>query len=265
MKNPILFCFLGALVMFSFYSFQEPKLKKRITDKEFKYEFYVTDKEPSIKEERIYYWFKGGSIHNAENGIAGELLDDSYSKFYLNNQLAESGSFESGLKVGLWKTWYPNGVLESSQYWADGRRRGMYYHYDTSAELLEKGRYAKNKKQGVWINYSLKDTVTYAKGERIVKSEKELAKEAKRKADKAKRKQKREAKQNIKKAERAAKKIAKQNKDAEDKAAAVKNGTKKEEVSKTQKSTLQPEVKTTKDNFFKRLFSKKKKANDKSQ
>lgn len=115
-KNSILKTFgiyslLGFVLVLSLLSFQEwePNLKKRISDTSYRYEFYVTKDEPRVKSDRIYYWFKGGTIHNSENGISGELLHDVFEKFYLNNQLAEKGEFKKGLKVGLWKTWYANG------------------------------------------------------------------------------------------------------------------------------------------------------------
>lgn len=161
LRTTDIYCFLGTVIVLSLVSFQEPKLKKRITDKDFKYEFYVTDDSPRIKEQRIYYWFKGGAIHTSENGTSGQLLHDTFEKFYLNNQLAEKGNFESGLKVGLWRTWHQNGVLKSTQDWASGRRRGMYLHYNDKAVLIEKGRYYTGKKQGQWINFITKDTIEY--------------------------------------------------------------------------------------------------------
>ncbi|RXR31872.1 hypothetical protein EQG68_09390 [Flavobacterium piscinae] len=96
------------LFIFLFGSFAIPNLKKRITDKEYRYEFYTTQKEVSAKQDRLYYWFKGGAIHSSEYGVSGELLDGEFEKFYLSNQLAEKGVFKKGLKDGLWKTWHWN-------------------------------------------------------------------------------------------------------------------------------------------------------------
>lgn len=99
---------LFGLLVFLLGSFTPPNLKKRITDTEFRYEFYTTKKEVSAKQDRLYYWFKGGAIHSSEYGVSGELLDGEFEKFYLNNQLAEKGEFKKGLKEGLWKTWHCN-------------------------------------------------------------------------------------------------------------------------------------------------------------
>ncbi|WP_162126050.1 toxin-antitoxin system YwqK family antitoxin [Flavobacterium phycosphaerae] len=258
MRDSVVNLVIGTVVVLSFFSFQEPRLKKRITDSNFKYEFYVTDNKPDVMSDRVYYWFKGGAIHNSENGIAGELLDETFDKFYLNNQLAESGTFKNGLKVGLWKTWHTNGFLATSQYWNDGRRKGMNFHYSDRGELIEKGRYSRGKKQGVWINFISKDTVTFNNGEKVIPSQVDLAREAKIKENKAKRKIKRDEKKKDKQLEKEKRKA--------DKTKATSN--KENDTrgnNKMNSSNNNPEPKAKKDNFFKRLFSKKEKSNGKGK
>jgi antitoxin component YwqK of YwqJK toxin-antitoxin module len=159
---------------------------KRITDADFKYEFYTTDKSPGIKDGRQYYWFKGGAIHNSQSGVAGELLHDRFTKFYRGNQMAEQGSFNNGLKNGIWKSWHRNGMLQSEEYWKQGLKAGLSNVYDVEGKLLEKGRYKNSKKHGRWINYTSKDTVNYHRGEivvekpRLTKEEKASQKAAKK-------------------------------------------------------------------------------------
>jgi antitoxin component YwqK of YwqJK toxin-antitoxin module len=133
------FNWLIILLTFSLVSFSDPYTIKRISDANFRYEFYVTEKTVTPQKKKIYYWFKGGAIHNSESGMAGNLLDGEFLKMYHSNQLAEQGKFENGLKVGLWKTWHSNGVIETTQYWKDGYRSGDFYHYDSTGEMLEKG------------------------------------------------------------------------------------------------------------------------------
>ncbi len=256
---------VGFALVFLLFSFQEPKVKKRITDTSFKYEFYVTDKETEIKSDRIYYWFKGGAIHNSEYGISGELLDDTFDKFYLNNQLAEQGSFNRGLKHGLWKTWYANGVIETTQYWDNGRKKGTFYRYANDGQLMEKGRYKANKKHGQWINYSVNDTVTYKNNEKVVSKEpkkegddveklsffkKIFTKKIKRVDEKDKSKLDGvPAKSDSDKL-----KSEKRKKASGQKASEKKTNVKKTEVKKTDEN---------KKGFFQRLFSKKEKPNGK--
>ena len=81
MKTKVLSGFL--LLFFSLFlvSFSDPYAIKRISDANFRYEFYTTDKKIKVKDHKIYYWFKGGAIHSAESGIAGTLLDDKFVIF----------------------------------------------------------------------------------------------------------------------------------------------------------------------------------------
>lgn len=156
--------YLIIFITFLLVSFSDPYAIKRISDANFRYEFYVTEKIVTPQKKRMYYWFKGGLIHNSESGIAGSLLDGQFIKLYHSNQLAEQGLFYNGLKTGLWKTWYSNGILETTQYWRNGRRKGAFFHYDNTGQLLEKGRYSADQKQGKWIDYTIKDTITYKNG-----------------------------------------------------------------------------------------------------
>lgn len=159
-------------------SFTDPYSIKRVTDTSFKYEFYTSQKKINTRPGRQYYWFKGGAIHNSESGIAGELLQETFVKFYLNNQLAEKGSFVNGLKTGVWKTWYPNGKIQSIENWKNGLKKGSSKNYDQNGTLLEEGTFKRNVKHGLWIDAIKKDTVMYKNGNIFIKKPK-LTKEEK--------------------------------------------------------------------------------------
>lgn len=159
-------------------SFSDTSLKKRISDIEFRYEFYTTTKNVNPKKGRDYYWFKGGTIHSSEYGSAGELLHDDFKKYYHSNQLAENGKFDDGLKDGTWKNWYENGTLKSETYWNNGFKDGDYYLYDPAGVIVEKGSYRNNLKNGRWINYITKDTLKYHNGSVVLLKEKKSKKAA---------------------------------------------------------------------------------------
>lgn len=163
-----------------FLSFSDPYSIKRISDKEFRYEFYTTNKKIKTNKDKIYFWFKGGNIHNSQSGFGGELLEDKFTKMYLNNQLAEQGFFKKGLKNGLWKTWYKNGTIETTQNWSRGLKSGDFYHFAENGAILEKGKYKNDKKHGFWIDFIKKDTINYKNGNIFVKKIK-LSKEEKEK------------------------------------------------------------------------------------
>lgn len=165
--------FFLLISVFAFFSFTATSLKKRISDRNFRYEFYTTDKSVNLKQDREYYWFKGGLIHNSEYGMAGELLHDEYLKLYHSNQLAEAGTYKYGLKEGYWKTWYETGALQSKTYWDEGQKDGSYYSYDPTGFLTEEGHYKNNRKHGRWINYISTDTMQYRKGQLVHKKVKD--------------------------------------------------------------------------------------------
>ncbi|MEP6931848.1 MAG: hypothetical protein ABI850_17635 [Flavobacterium sp.] len=172
MKTRVLPGFL--LFFFSLFlvAFSDPYAIKRISDANFRYEFYTTDKKIKIKDHKVYFWFKGGAIHSAESGIAGTLLDDKFVKMYHSNQLAEQGQFKEGLKVGLWKSWHTNGIIESTLNWKKGLQSGYYLRYDEKGVLAESGKYSKGLKTGKWIDFEKKDTLVYKKGTVVLKKQK---------------------------------------------------------------------------------------------
>lgn len=161
--------FLYILLVFLLVSFSDPYTIKRISDVNFRYEFYTTENKVNPKKSKTYYWFKGGLIHHSQAGITGDLLNDKFIKMYHSNQLAEQGEFKKGLKVGLWKTWHPNGKIQTIQYWDNGLKSGNYYCYDDKGDMIIKGNYRHDVINGKWIDYVKKDTVVYRKGVVVVK------------------------------------------------------------------------------------------------
>lgn len=161
--------FLYILLVFLLVSFSDPYTIKRISDVNFRYEFYTTENKVNPKKSKTYYWFKGGLIHYSQAGITGDLLNDKFIKMYHSNQLAEQGEFKEGLKEGLWKTWHPNGKIQTIQYWDNGLKSGNYYCYDDKGDMIVKGNYRHDVINGKWIDYVKKDTIVYSRGVVVVK------------------------------------------------------------------------------------------------
>jgi hypothetical protein len=172
LKTKAILLILSFFIIFLSYSFSDPYTIKRISDENFRYEFYVTDKSITPKPNKVYYWFKGGAIHSAQGGFGGDLLNDVFLKTYHSNQIAEHGTFKNGVKVGIWKTWHPNGSIESTQKWSKGLQTGMYYKYNKNSVITEKGCYENGQKQGKWYDFVKKDTTSYRNGVPITKKQK---------------------------------------------------------------------------------------------
>lgn len=190
------------LIAFTFltcsFSFIGPELLKKISDKEFRYEFYTSTKEIKTTKNRNYYWFKGGAIHVSEYGISGEILNGIYIKYYLDNQLAERGNFSFGVKNGEWKSWHKNGQIQTLSQWSKGLQRGKFLEYNNDGKLILSGKFKHGKKEGAWIYHTTNDTIHYKKGEIFVKPKK-LTKEEKQKQKELKKKEKAQKKINKKK------------------------------------------------------------------
>jgi antitoxin component YwqK of YwqJK toxin-antitoxin module len=228
-------------------SFGNPYLIKRISDKDFRYEFYTTDKKINPITSKTYFWFKGGIIHEAQGGFAGDLLNDKFIKMYHSNQLAEQGQFKNGIRVGEWKTWYKNGVLATTLHYRNGLLSGKYFKYNEEGKLIESGKFSSNLKNGKWFNGENSEIITFKHGvivkekDTLSKSEQYRIEQENIKAEKAKEAQKElelnldklklesyKAKTKVEKAE--AREKAK--KERKDKAAEKKNKKEKEEKDK---------------------------------
>jgi hypothetical protein len=274
LKKIILPHYILIFLAFALVSFNDPYTIKRISDKDFRYEFYTTAKKIKPKTNKTYFWFKGGFIHEAQGGIAGDLLDDKFTKMYLSNQLAEQGHFKDGLRVGLWKTWHQNGVLASTINYNKGFRSGEYFRYDENGKLVENGKFRLNQKTGKWTNAESKEIVTYKKGiivkqkETFTKSEKYRIKQENAKLEKAQ-----ETQKELEATSDATKLASYKAKEKEEKALEKEKTKKEKETDAAAKKAQREEEKSAKEQskngskkdfkiitFFNGLFKKKNKA-----
>ncbi|MDB5122342.1 MAG: hypothetical protein JWP94_471 [Mucilaginibacter sp.] len=75
---------------------------------------------PHIKPARFYYWYSANAIHSTQGGYSGKLLNGVYTEYYLNKNVKEQGTFNKGLKTGLWKSWNEDGTLNHAARWKNG-------------------------------------------------------------------------------------------------------------------------------------------------
>ena len=174
--NLSLFVFL---FLSSNHSSNGDKIQKKILRiNGFDIECYVSLKEmTSFDENKMYYWYKSGEIHQSISSAGGLVLHSKFDRFYESNQLVEQGAFDYGLKNGVWKTWNEDGSLNQTIEWNRGLRDGDFRSYDALGNLIEKGSYKKDKRNGSWINLITKDTLKYKSGEPLIldnKTKKEI-------------------------------------------------------------------------------------------
>nr|WP_299384792.1 hypothetical protein [Allomuricauda sp.] len=146
--------------------------RKLISDKDYKYIFYVSiEPRDDYENDKSYFWFKSGKIHSSFGGSNGDLLHGQYTKSSRDNIILEQGDFKEGLKDSIWKEWYPNGRLSKIIEWKQGFKSGWSVDYNDQGEIVVSGRYRKNQKHGTWIHTESNDTIHYKHG--IQKEEKE--------------------------------------------------------------------------------------------
>jgi len=116
---------------------------------------------------KTYAWYSGNQINTTQGGFNGKLLDGEFTEYFLNKNLKSKGEFEEGLKVGLWRNWRENGQLESSVHFLKGVMAGRSQNHDEQGVLREEGKYDNGLKQGYWMRFISKDSITvqrYDKG-----------------------------------------------------------------------------------------------------
>ncbi|HEX9825416.1 MAG TPA: hypothetical protein VGA80_02370 [Flavobacteriaceae bacterium] len=159
MKKSFVFLLLSFLCL----AFSSDVQKRIVREGDFDIECYISVKKLNhLEHDKVYYWFRSGEIHQSLSSVGGNILHNMYSKYYRSNQLAEKGMFNYGLKTGVWKSWNENGMLNQYQEWYNGYKEGAFIRYDINGNIILKGAYKSNLKDGYWIDYIKKDT-TYHK------------------------------------------------------------------------------------------------------
>ena len=76
----------------------------------------------------------------------------------------------SGIKVGLWSTWYENGRKESEGQYQDGEREGLWTVWYENGQRDTEGEFRNGEKEGRWTNWydngKTKSEGQYQNGER---------------------------------------------------------------------------------------------------
>ncbi|KOY84382.1 hypothetical protein AD998_21175 [bacterium 336/3] len=133
--------------------------------------FHVVGEPKEIKpqKERFYWWYSGGKLKNTQGGYSGKLLNGTYLLQTSNKDILMEGNLKYGLKIGVWKSWYPQtGHLQSIESWKNGLLNGKVERFSEDGRtLLYKNYYKNGFLHGKNIDYSQdKKTITafYIKG-----------------------------------------------------------------------------------------------------
>ncbi|MGV6862295.1 MAG: toxin-antitoxin system YwqK family antitoxin [Putridiphycobacter sp.] len=131
-------------IIFGVYAYTQNNYSeyRHIQNDSFRFDFYVDIEHKKIKYiDTVYYtWYKGKKIMNTQGNSSGDVLNGSCKKYYLKGQLAESGQYKYGLKVGKWQYWDESGNLTLIENYKKGYLNGYIYYYENGL-LINKEKY----------------------------------------------------------------------------------------------------------------------------
>lgn len=169
-SNMYKFCFLLALLsVVTPASAQEKILRLNMFDdlqvtnsvtksyRDSAYTFHVKvlkDQEDGLLVRR-YYWFHQGEVMSTVGNYSGKLLHGVFEKFDRDGRLLEKGTFDNGLKTGLWTTWHVNGNLATQRHWSKGWRTNEFTEYYDNGTVKRKGGYKFDVLHGRVYTYSV--------------------------------------------------------------------------------------------------------------
>lgn len=97
----------------------------------------------------IYYWFLSNGIHSTNGGVGGKLLQGTYTSYYADMSLKESGKMQLGQKTGKWTSWYQNGTIQSRVHLKNGLIHGKCITYDEDIRNCVQSNYHLGKLKGL--------------------------------------------------------------------------------------------------------------------
>ena len=116
-------------------------LKRNIRQDNQSFQFFVmednADDKIAYSNDKEYYWFKSQTVVATQGAASGLILHGLFESFYDNKQLSSKGFFNKGLKNGAWTYWHSNGKTASTEIWKYGRKIGKENHYDAFGSWLE--------------------------------------------------------------------------------------------------------------------------------
>lgn len=109
----------------------------------------------------FYVTFNAWSQKDTINQTDTDGKPHGYWIIYENNIKLEEGYFEHGIKIGLWKEYYPTGKLKSEITYQAGKPNGYAKLYYENGHISEEGIWEENKWIGDYKYYHLNGNIAY--------------------------------------------------------------------------------------------------------
>ena len=79
--------------------------------------------------------------------------DSIWKTWHPNGQLETFGNYTNNLKNGIWKEWHSNGLLASSGTYISDQKNGYWKSYNAAGQLISDENYSNGKKNGLFNKY----------------------------------------------------------------------------------------------------------------
>lgn len=128
-------------------------------DRTLSFETLPVSSAPKAMMTKTYFWYSSGRIQSTQGGYSGKLLNGFYRAYFLNKNLAEEGTFDTGLRHGVWKKWNEAGLLKEMISWQNGTKDGTSSLFDENGQLHSVTTYKHGVLEGLSKEYVTKDSI----------------------------------------------------------------------------------------------------------
>ena len=108
----------------------------------------LDDPKVKVHNNRRYFYYTQGRIHQVQGGYHGHLLHGEYCDFQADSRLQTQGWFKNGLKHGLWKEWNVAGDLIQETIWRKGKGNGSFTRFEARKQEVVRGKNKDGKLHG---------------------------------------------------------------------------------------------------------------------
>ena len=103
-------------------------------------------------------WKNGSWIYYYEKGrkqATGEYINDKkvgkWTYYYRNGKVQQTGTYSTDKLSGIWKWYYKTGELLREEYYIYGKLDGECIEYSILGNIISKGSFIEGNKEGKWI------------------------------------------------------------------------------------------------------------------
>jgi antitoxin component YwqK of YwqJK toxin-antitoxin module len=114
-----------------------------------------------LRKTESYLFGKREGISTEYDSIGNKIEEGNYredvpdgSWYYFKNNLREEGSYEMGLKVGMWRHFYGNNTKAFEGKFEKNIPVGKHTYYYPSGKVQRTGKFKKGKKHQIWRIYT---------------------------------------------------------------------------------------------------------------